>query len=254
MNEPIIEVKELSFRYGEQHVLKHVNLKVMEGDFVGLVGPNGSGKSTLLKIILGLLEPTSGEVKLFGMPIKTFKDWPKIGYVSQKANSFNRGFPATVEEIVETGLYGKVGLFKRLTRQDKNKVMEALEQVGLEEYAKRNIAKLSGGQQQRVFIARAIVSEPQILILDEPTVGVDTESVQKFYQLMGKLNRELGMTLMLVSHDIGMVTEKVTKLACLNKKLFFHGTPHEFEMQRGILEKTYGSEMSLVTHHHHMKE
>jgi len=254
MSQPLIEINHLSFRYGNNQVLNDVYMKVEEGEFFGLVGPNGSGKSTLLKIILGLLQPTSGEVKLFGAPIGRFRDWSKIGYVSQKANSFNRGFPATVEEVVETGLYGRIGLFNRVRKVDRDKVKEALRLVGLEEFAKRNISKLSGGQQQRVFIARAIVSLPRLLILDEPTVGVDTESVHQFYQLMSKLNQELGMTLILVSHDIGMVTEKVTKLVCLNKQLFFHGTPKEFEAQRGVLEDTYGSEMSLVTHHHHLEE
>ena len=254
MAQPLIEINHLAFQYGNNTVLQHLDLKVEEGDFFGLVGPNGSGKSTLLKIILGLLEPTSGEVKLFGQKLSDFRDWSQIGYVSQKANSFNRGFPATVEEVVETGLYGRMGLFRRLHRKDREKVKEALKLVGLEEFAKRNISKLSGGQQQRVFIARAIVSRPKLLILDEPTVGVDTESVHQFYQLMAKLNQDLGMTLILVSHDIGMVTEKVTKLVCLNKELFFHGTPKEFEEQRGVLEKTYGSEMSLVTHHHHLEE
>ncbi|TCS83102.1 metal ABC transporter ATP-binding protein [Tepidibacillus fermentans] len=254
MPQPLIEIHNLSFQYGNNQVLNHVNLVVDEGEFFGLVGPNGSGKSTLLKIILGLLQPSNGEIKLFGQPIEQFRDWKKIGYVSQKANSFNRGFPATVEEIVETGLYGSIGLFRSLHKSDREKVKEALKLVGLEELAKRNISKLSGGQQQRVFIARAIVSQPKLLILDEPTVGVDTKSVHQFYRLMGKLNRDLGMTLILVSHDIGMVTEKVSKLACLNKQLFFHGTPKEFEQQRGVLEKTYGSEMSLVTHHHHLEE
>ncbi|MFV9511579.1 metal ABC transporter ATP-binding protein [Tepidibacillus sp. LV47] len=254
MGKPLIEIQNLSFQYGTNQVLKHVNLVVEEGEFLGLVGPNGSGKSTLLKIILGLLEPTVGEIKLFGQPIERFRDWKKIGYVSQKANSFNRGFPATVEEVVETGLYGSIGLFRRIHKSHREKVKETLRLVGLEEFSKRNISKLSGGQQQRVFIARAIVSQPQLLILDEPTVGVDTESVHQFYQLMGKLNHDLGMTLILVSHDIGMVTEKVTKLVCLNKQLFFHGTPKEFAQQQRVLEKTYGSEMSLITHHHHLEE
>lgn len=250
MDQPIIHVQDVTARYETQTVLENVDFKVNEGDFIGLVGPNGSGKSTLLKIILGLIEPSKGKVQLFGTSIKQFKQWSNIGYVSQKANTFNRGFPATVEEIVGTGLYGKIGLFKRMRSRDKQKVMDALRYVGLENLANRNITKLSGGQQQRVFIARGIVNDPKVLILDEPTVGVDQESVQHFYQLLNRLNKELGMTLILVSHDIGIVTEKVTKLACLNKQLVFHGTPNEFEAQRGIIENTYGENMHLVTHNH----
>jgi len=250
MSNPIIEVKNVAYNYESQQVLERVNLQVNEGEFVGLVGPNGSGKSTLLKLILGMLTPQAGEVKILGVPIGKFRNWSEIGYVSQKANTFNRGFPATVSEIVETGLYGKIGLFKRMKKKDKQKVLDALSYVGLDGLADRNIAKLSGGQQQRVFIARGIVNDPKLLILDEPTVGVDQESVEQFYLLLEKLNKELGMTLILVSHDIGIVTEKVNKLVCLNKELFFHGSPKEFKERRGIIDKTYGKEMHIVTHSH----
>ncbi len=251
MSYPIIEVNNVSFKYGDQVVLENIQLEINKGDFLGLVGPNGSGKSTLLKIILGLIQPTSGEVRMFGKPISKFNQWSKVGYVSQKANSFNRGFPASVEEIVETGLYGELGIFKRVGQKEKERVKMALEQVGLSDLGSRNIAKLSGGQQQRAFIARAIVSNPEIIILDEPTVGVDTESVKQFYQLMGQLNEKLGLTIVLVSHDIGTITEKVTKLACLNKKLFCHGSPKEMEDPQKTFEKTFGEDINMVTHHHH---
>lgn len=251
MSKPIIEVNNVSFQYGEQKVLENIQLDILKGDFLGLVGPNGSGKSTLLKIILGLIQPTSGEVRLFGKPVSKFNNWSKIGYVSQKANSFNRGFPASVEEIVLTGLYGELGIFKRVGKTERDRVRDALKQVGLSDLGSRNIAKLSGGQQQRAFIARAIVSNPEVIILDEPTVGVDIESVNQFYQLMGQLNESLGLTIMLVSHDIGTITEKVTKLACLNKKLFCHGSPQEMEDPQKTFEKTFGEDVNMVTHHHH---
>lgn len=248
---PIVECKHIHFDYGQNEVLKGVDFTIQSGEYVGLVGPNGSGKSTLLKIILGLIQPTQGQVQLFGQPIATFKDWHKIGYVSQKANSFNSGFPATVYEVVSMGLYGKLGLFKRLSAQNRAQILEAINQVGLSDFVDRNIGKLSGGQQQRAFIARALVSKPELLILDEPTVGVDTESVDRFYHLLDRLHKEHQLTLLMVTHDIGMMTHHVSKVACLNKKIHFHGNPTDFEAnQTNILEKAYGSFMSLVEHNH----
>lgn len=247
----IVECKHISFDYSQNEVLKGVDLVIQTGDYVGLVGPNGSGKSTLLKIILGLIQPTQGEVHLFGQPIAAFKDWHKIGYVSQKANSFNSGFPATVYEVVSMGLFGKLGLFKRFTKENRSQILEAINQVGLSDFVDRNIGMLSGGQQQRAFIARALVSSPELLILDEPTVGVDTESVDRFYQLLDRLHKEYQLTLLMVTHDIGMMTHHVSKVACLNKKIHFHGNPRDFEAnQNTILEKAYGSFMNLVEHHH----
>lgn len=247
----IIECRNIHFSYGANEVLKDLNFTIERGDYVGLIGPNGSGKSTLLNIILGLKQPDSGQVFLYGKPSQTFKEWYKIGYVSQKANSFNSGFPATVYEVVSMGLFGKLGLFKRVTKEDRVKILEAIHQVGLSDYVNQNIGMLSGGQQQRAFIARALVSSPELLILDEPTVGVDTESVEKFYQLLGQLHRDQHLTLLMVTHDIGMMTHQVNKVACLNKKIHFHGNPSEFlTNQNEILENAYGSHMGLVEHQH----
>ncbi len=254
MKEAVVQIKDMSFKYGNETVLRDINLQIKQGDFFGLIGPNGSGKSTLLKTILGLLPIQKGEVFLFGKPLHQFRDWDKIGYVSQKANAFNTGFPATVFEVVSMGLFGKKGLFRRLNKQDKQKVREAIKIVGLSDYEKRNIGKLSGGQQQRTFIARALVSDPKLLILDEPTVGIDADSTKQFYQLLSKLNREMGITIVLVSHDIAVITKQVNKIACLNKGLHFHGSPAEFDQSREVLQKTYGVEMGLITHHHHMEE
>ena len=247
----IIECQHINFSYGHSEVLEDIQFTVDSGDYVGLIGPNGSGKSTLLKIILGLTKPDKGEVFLFGKPISSFKDWYKIGYVSQKSNSFNSGFPATVFEVVSMGLYGKLGLFTKLSKEHKEQVLKAIDQVGLSELTHRNIGKLSGGQQQRAFIARALVSQPSLLILDEPTVGVDTESVDRFYQLLATLHKKHQLTLLMVTHDIGMMTHHVTKVACLNKRIHFHGDPSEFqERQHKILAEAYGAHMNLVEHHH----
>lgn len=244
----IIEVKNLTYRYEKENVLENIQFSVPEGAFLGLVGPNGSGKSTLLKIILGLLKLQKGEVKLFGTDINQFKDWQKIGFVSQKANSFNSGFPATVYEVVASGLTGKIGLFKWSNKEDREKIIAAIESVGLKPLMGQNIGELSGGQQQRVFIARALVSEPSLLILDEPTVGVDAKNVQSFYEMLTDLNKARGITLILVTHDIGTITDKVTHVACLNKHMHFHGETDEFERQN--ISELYGHGVQVLTHHH----
>ncbi|WP_236838596.1 metal ABC transporter ATP-binding protein [Caldalkalibacillus salinus] len=247
-----IELKHIDFQYdSKSKVLQDVNLSVGQGEFLGLVGPNGSGKSTLIKLILGLLTPTRGEVRLFGQPVQKFDQWPKIGYVSQKANSFNSGFPATVFEVVSTGIFGKMGLFRWLGKKEKARIMRAINMVGLKTLAHRNIGKLSGGQQQRAFIARALVSDPDLLILDEPTVGVDAESVDRFYELIEHLHDHVGITVLLVSHDIGVITTKVDQVACLNKRIFFHGKSEEFtQNQEAILSTAYGHDVRLLEHSH----
>ncbi|WP_134703119.1 metal ABC transporter ATP-binding protein [Ammoniphilus sp. YIM 78166] len=249
---PVIELHDVSFGYDSASmVLEDIHLAMNQGDFLGLVGPNGSGKSTLIKIMLGLIKPQQGEVKLFGKPIRSFRDWSRIGYVSQKANSFNTGFPATVFEVVSTGLFGKMGLFKWIGNQEKEWIDQAIERVGLGDLAKRNIGRLSGGQQQRTFIARALVSQPELLILDEPTVGVDAESERRFFDLIEKLRVELGITILLVSHDIGAITNKVSQVACLNRKLYYHGDSRDFvHQQTQILSAAYGQEVRILQHTH----
>lgn len=249
---PVLELNHVSFQYdANKQVLEDIQLTMSQGEFLGLVGPNGSGKSTLIKLILGLLTPNQGEVKLFGQPVGQFSDWSQIGYVSQKANSFNSSFPATVFEVVSTGLYGKMGLFKWIGKREKIQIMHTLELVGLADYAHQNIGKLSGGQQQRTFIARALVGSPKLLILDEPTVGVDQESVNQFFDLIEHLHQHEGLSILLVSHDIGVITTKVDTIVCLNKKLFFHGEAEEFTRhQRAILASTYGHDIALIDHSH----
>lgn len=245
----VLTIKDLSFRYEEQTVLENIHLVVPQGSFLAIVGPNGSGKTTLLKSILGLVKLQKGSIQLFGTPISKFKDWPKIGFVSQKANSFNSGFPATVFEVVSSGLTAKLGLFHFFKQQHKKKVLEALQSVEMEKFLDRNIGELSGGQQQRVFIARALVSEPELLILDEPTVGVDAKTVQAFYHMLEDINKNKGITLILVTHDVGTVSEKVSHVACLNKHLHFHGSAKEFEqVQDQDLSHYYGHPLHVITH------
>lgn len=229
MNKPLIELKDVSFQYEYTQVLKNISLRVDEGDFLALIGQNGSGKSTLLKLILGLLKPMSGNIKLFGEPANQFKHREWIGYVSQKSNAFNSGFPATVEEVVKSGLSQKVGLFKRYPKDADILVKSALKDVGMEQYMNRNIGQLSGGQQQRVFIARALVADPKLLILDEPTVGIDRENVQAFYDMLAHLNEHHKMTMILVTHDVDTVSDRVSHVACLNQTIHFHGYKNDFD-------------------------
>jgi zinc transport system ATP-binding protein len=254
----IIEINGLTYRYERENVLEDLHLSVQEGAFLAIVGPNGSGKSTLLKLILGLLKMQKGEIKLFGYNIRSFKEWEKIGFVSQKANSFNTGFPATVYEVVKSGLTKKIGLFRHMKKEHHEKVLEVIDSVGLSPFVKRNIGELSGGQQQRVFIARSLVSNPKLLILDEPTVGVDVENVQSFYEMLGDLNKNLGITLLLVTHDIGTITDKVTDVVCLNKQIFFHGNAKDFEaLSQNGMSSFYGYDLHILSHdhtHHHGPE
>lgn len=251
MNDIVLAVKDISFRYGSQIVLDNVSFQLRKGEMLGLVGPNGSGKSTLLKVILGLVPGQNGTVSWFGEPLQKMKDRWKIGYVSQKANSFNSGFPATVQEVILMGLTGKIGLFHRPGKVEKEKVSEAIARVGLTGLENRNIGRLSGGQQQRVFIARALVSDPEVLILDEPTVGVDARSEEEFYQLLQSLNEEKNISLILVTHDMGVVSKKMQSIACLNHQLHFHGNAEEFERRRPeILLRSYGHDVHVLHHGH----
>lgn len=247
MKKTLIELKNVSFQYDYTQVLKNISLRVEEGDFLALLGPNGSGKSTLLKIILGLLKPMSGEIKLFDQSTVSFKNRELIGYVSQKSNAFNSGFPATVYEVVRSGLVKKTGLFKRLPKDTNELVLQALADVGMEMFAKRNIGQLSGGQQQRVFIARALVAQPKLLILDEPTVGIDHENVQAFYDMLAKLNQELGMTMILVTHDVDTVSNRISHVACLNQTIHFHGYKVDFDsISEDALNAWYGHSVRKI--------
>jgi len=223
----IIELDRVCFSYTNQEVIKDVSLEIHKGDYVGIIGPNGGGKSTLIKLILGLLKPNDGDISLFGVNIKDFKNWSKIGYVPQKTY-IEMNFPVSVEEVVAMGRYGKRGLFHFPTKQDKEKTLHALKQVDMLDFRNRQITDLSGGQQQRVFIARALASEPEVIFLDEPTVGVDIKTQKQFYSLLRKLNRELSITLILVSHELDVVAHEATELGYINRTMVYYGDPEEF--------------------------
>jgi len=231
----IIEVSNISFSYNNEVAIKDVNLSIHKGDYLGVVGSNGSGKTTLLRIILGLLSPKSGTIKLFDQDISVFKDWSRIGYVPQKVINFDNNFPVTVQEVVMMGRYGKLGLFHRASKKDKQKVEEALKNVDMLHYHDRPIGDLSGGQQQRVFIARALAGEPEIIFLDEPTVGVENDIKEKFYSLLHDLNEKLNLTIVIVTHDIESMSHEAMHVACIeNNTLVFH------ESIDDLFKKTHG--------------
>lgn len=250
MNEPIVTMNNIRFSYEGKLILDDINFEIPKGKFIGLLGPNGGGKTTLIKLMLGLLKADQGSIKVFGKSIEKLQEKNKIGFVSQKANSFNPGFPATVFEVVSTGLTAKVGYFKFLKQKHKAKILEAIELVDMLDYAYENIGNLSGGQQQRIFIARALVNDPELLILDEPTVGIDQENVKRFYDLLYKLNQEQTISMLLVTHDTGIITEYATDIVCLNKTLHFHGNPEEYtSLSEEDLSLFYGHPVNIVAHH-----
>jgi len=248
MKTPIVDIQNLCFSYDKDETLCSISLSIEKGDFLGLIGPNGSGKSTLLKVILGLLKAQEGSVKLFGTEISNFKQWTRIGYIPQKANYIETSIPISVNEIVQLGRVAKVGLGSFLGQSDKEAIDQALESVGMLKYKNRQLTELSGGEQQRVFIAKALASSPELLILDEPTIGVDVSVQDEFYQLLSELNKK-GITLIIVSHDIDVIVNEVNKLACLNKKLVYHGTPKDF-IKEDYLEKLYGKTRKFILHDH----
>lgn len=234
----VVEVTDVSFAYDEQPVIENVSLTIEDGEFLGLIGPNGSGKTTLLKLMLGLQRPDSGTVKLFGEPAHAFEDGQRLGYVSQKSSEADRTMPVTVREVVRMGRYPHVGL-NELTETDEALVDEALETVGITDLADRRVGKLSGGQKQRTYIARVLAAQADLLALDEPTVGVDADAVEQFYELLSELNTE-GITIVLIEHDIGMVSQYADTMACLDGELYEHCATSEF-LESGALERAFSS-------------
>ena len=247
----IIEIKNVSFGYNSnEEILKDITFDVHKGDYLGIVGSNGAGKTTLLKLILRLLPLSSGSVKIFGKDIKQFKDWSRIGYVPQKATNFDVNFPATVKEVVEMARFAKRGLFHRTTGEDKIMVEKSLRQVNMWGYKDRLIGDLSGGQQQRIFIARALAGEPEIIFLDEPTTGVDKKSQDDFYNILRELNKNLDLTLVLVTHDVERITKEAMHIACIDHTLVCHTSPEEFLKESELLDIS-GQKIKIITPHHH---
>ncbi len=237
----VVEIKNLTVRYDSVIALDDVSFLINQNDFLGIIGPNGAGKSTLFSCMIGLLQNYEGEIKFFGQDIKKSKKYLKeIGYVPQKP-IFEKNFPATVREVVRMGLPRNV---------PEKRVDEVLQQVWIHELANRRIGELSGGQQQRVFIAKALVSEPKILILDEPVTGIDASSTEIFYSILRDLNQNQNITIIWSSHDLDAVNKLANKVACLNKTLFFHGISEEFFTNEELLKQYSETSMQQHMHHH----
>jgi zinc transport system ATP-binding protein len=234
---PVVDIRNLSFNYGDETVLRSVNLTIEPGEFLGLIGPNGGGKTTLLKVVLGLLKPREGEVFMFGRPLDDFTDWSRVGYVPQKPIYADTRFPVTVQEVVSLGRVAGAGLFRRFNAKDSAAVDQALEVVQMGHAKHRPITSMSGGQQQRVSIARALASEPDLLILDEPTTGVDIDSQDRFFKLLEDLKNR-GLTILMASHEIGLLLGEAGRLVCVNRELVYDGDPQEF-MRKENLRKIY---------------
>lgn len=213
----VVRVDNLSFQYGDAPIFSQIGFSVCKGEAVALIGSNGAGKSTLLRLILGELTPLTGNVHLFGQEIRRFKEWTKIGYLAQNVVQTAGGFPATAEEIVTANLYSQIGFRPFPKKKHREKARAVLRQVGMESCAKRLIGALSGGQQQRVMLARVLVSDPELLFLDEPTVGVDAETVTSLFDLLTRLNRENGLTVVMITHDLARASERMPRVLCLEE-------------------------------------
>lgn len=217
MNPPIVEIKNVSFAYSGQPVLQDVSLDIQLGDFIALIGPNGGGKTTLLKLILGLLKPNKGTIKVMGEA--TQKASHHIGYVPQNVN-INQNFPITAMDVVMMGKLEPGRRWKRPTASDREDAMAAIDRMEMAPLASRRIAELSGGQRQRIFIARALVTKPQLLLLDEPTASIDTKGQTDFYKLLKELNKDI--TILVVSHDLLVISTYAKSMACMNRRLHYH--------------------------------
>ena len=246
----VIEVEDVTFSFGAAPVLERVSLQVSNGEFLGIVGPNAGGKSTLLRIILGLLEPQAGQVRVLGKaPCEARR---RLGYVAQYP-SFPRDFPITVEQAV---LLGRLGTSARrgwldallpgfFTRRDRQVVARSLKEVEADDISGRQIGSLSGGQLQRVLLARALAAEPEILILDEPTANIDQRLESDIFDLLKVFNRR--MTILVVSHDVGFISSYVTRVACINRTLVCH---HTDDIDGQVIQDLYGENVRMVAHRH----
>ncbi|MBE0460039.1 MAG: metal ABC transporter ATP-binding protein [Candidatus Aminicenantes bacterium] len=245
----MIDIENISFSFGNTKVLVDVTFSISSGDFLAIIGPNGSGKTTLIRIILGLLKPSHGKICIMGKTVGEFRDWHEIGYVPQKATHIDTLFPVSVKEVVEMGLVSSKVFPKIKKRDEEQLIMRALKYVGMQGYINQRIGNLSGGQQQRIFIARAIVNHPHILFLDEPTTGVDAEMQERFYDMLNDLNKKEGITIVLITHDIGILNKHVSQVACLNQRLVYHGTHKEF-CNSGVFKEMLADGHHVITHKH----
>jgi len=245
----IVEVKNLNYRVKELSILENISFSLNRGDYTAVVGPNGGGKSTLINTILGLNRDFSGEVKLFDTPLEKFKLWNRIGYVPQRAIEIDNKFPATVLEVVKMGRFFSFKKFWKSHKEDMEIVESVMRELKIFNLKDRLIGELSGGQKQRVMIAKALVTQPELLILDEPNAGVDIESQQEFYSILKRLNREERLTIVFITHDIGVIEDNITSLISINRSLLQSNEPRNI-FNCKVMREVYGIDSHLINHSH----
>ena len=237
---PLLSIKNLYAGYEQENILEDINLEMYPSDFIGLIGPNGGGKTTLLKVILGLLPPNRGEVRILGMEPRHGRKM--MGYVPQFVDS-DKYFPITVWECVSLGLISGWAPFRRFSKDEKYHIEQSLKQVGIWNLHRKQMGELSGGQRQRVLIARALISNPKFLLLDEPTASIDAHVTQDVYDLLRSLNQN--MAILLITHDMMAISSYTKTIACLNRKLIYH---HSKELTPEMVDATYGCPVDLIAH------
>jgi len=247
----VIDVNNVSYSYGSEKVLTNVSLSVSQGDFVGIIGPNGGGKTTLLRLILGVLKPEQGTISLLGKDPESTRT--QVGYIPQETSS-NKAFPISVFDVVLMGIMGKRGLFHGYSGHDRESVIAMLKELNIHELKDKSIGDLSGGQRQKALLARALVSQPKILFLDEPTASIDTQGQDEIYEYLREKNKA-GTTVLLVTHNVGAVSSYIKSIACVNKDVFFHP---DGVLSEATINKAYGCPVDIIAHglphrvfHHH---
>ena len=227
----VIEFDKVYFGYNSEHILKNISFFVNEGDFVSIIGSNGAVKSTILKLMIGEINQSKGNIKIYKEDIKKFNDWHYIGYLEQNAYYKILNFPATVYEVIMSNLFFDIGLFKFPNKNHRTKVIETLKLFDMEKYSNRMISKLSGGQIQRVFLARTLVANPKILILDEPTNGVDSETIDIIYNILRDLNQNKNISIIMVTHDIERVSKISNRIFCFEEGNLMELNKEELEIE-----------------------
>jgi len=246
----IASIKNLNINFGALKVIHDVSFEVAKGDYIGLTGANGAGKTTLLRAILGLEKIKSGNIKLFGTDLSNFSNWEDIGYLPQNITSFNPLFPATAGEVVGLGLLSQKKFPRFINRRDHEKILSALQMFNIENLKDRSVGELSGGQQQRVFLARAMVSEPKLLLLDEPSTALDPATRELFFETIGRLNKEKQVTIILVTHDIGSVGHYASRLLYIDKRVIFYGKFSDFCSSHDMSSYFGSSSQHIICHQH----
>ena len=245
---PAIELNDVSYAYAGAPAVHGVTLRIERGDFTAIVGPNGSGKTTLVKVMLGLIKPDNGSVRVFGTEIEQFKDWHRIGYVPQVVPGIHSMFSIAVAEVVAHGQYTGFSPFAFWRRRGRTDVGDVLKMVDMADYERRRIGELSTGQQQRALIARALIRKPDLLVMDEPFAGVDVQGGEDVYTLLRQL-QESGVTILIISHDVGAVLREARTVACINCTLLCHCPPHE--LTEDDLVRLYGLPVEVLRHGSH---